>query len=80
MYSSIEILFYFENCSDQMWEKIVLVIEKNICKFEAEGQKLATFLKSLVQFFEQWNVRSILETEYFFNFLREVPIMLEFQI
>ena len=35
-----------------MWEKIVLVIEKNLkkLKFEAEGREFAKILRSLEQF------------------------------
>ena len=28
-----------------MWEKIVLVIKKNFCKFEVEGQEFVMFLR-----------------------------------
>ena len=39
---SPEIAFCYQICSDLLWEKIVLVIEKNF-KFEAEGQELQKF-------------------------------------
>ena len=42
--------FFFKNCSDQLSEKIVLVIEKNYGEFEAEGQEFANILRSLEQF------------------------------
>ena len=32
-------VFCFENCSDLLWEQIVLVIENKFCTFEAEGQE-----------------------------------------
>ena len=32
------IVFCYQNCSDLLWEKIVLEIEKKILKFEAEGR------------------------------------------
>ena len=35
--SFIEMVFCYRICSDLLWEKIVLVIEKNL-KFEAEGR------------------------------------------
>ena len=44
-----EMVFCYQNCSDLLWEKIVLVIEKN---FEAEGREFAKFLRSLEQFIQ----------------------------
>ena len=43
-------VFCYQNCSDLLWEKIVLVIEKKLLKFVAEGQEFAKFLRSLKQF------------------------------
>ena len=45
-----EMVFCYPNCSDLLWEKIVLVIEKNFLKFEAEGREFAKILRSLEQF------------------------------
>ena len=44
-----EMVFCYQNCSDLVWEKIVLVIEKN---FEIRGWKprICKFLRSLEQF------------------------------
>ena len=42
-------VFHYQNCSDLLLEKIVLVIEKKV-KFKAEGQEFAKFLRSLEQF------------------------------
>ena len=36
-------------------KKIVLLIEKNVCKFEAEGREFAIFLRSLEQFIQTVN-------------------------
>ena len=44
-----ERVFCYQNCSDLLWEEIVLVIGKKI-KFEAEGQEFANILRSLEQF------------------------------
>ena len=44
-------VFCYQNCSDLLTESIVLVIEKNLLKFEAEGQEFAKILRSLEQFF-----------------------------
>ena len=45
-------VFCYQNCSDLLWEKIVLVIEKKLLKFEAEGREFAKFLRSLEQFIQ----------------------------
>ena len=45
-------VFCSQICSDLLWEEIVLVIEKKILKFEAEGGEFAKFLRSLEQFME----------------------------
>ena len=37
-------------CSDLLWEKIILVIEKKLLTFETEGWEFAKFLRSLEQF------------------------------
>ena len=42
-------VFCYQNCSDLLWEKIVLVIEKN---FEAEGREFEIFLRSLEHFIQ----------------------------
>ena len=33
-------VFCYQNCSDILWERIVLVIEKNFWQFANEGRKL----------------------------------------
>ena len=43
-------VFCYQNCSDLLTESIVLVIEKNLLKFEAEGREFAKILRSLEQF------------------------------
>ena len=45
-------IFCYQNGSDLLWEKIVLVIEKKLFKFEAEGREFAKFLRSLEQFIQ----------------------------
>ena len=42
----------YNNCSDLQWEKIVLVIEKKLLKFKAEGREFAKCLRSLEQFIQ----------------------------
>ena len=43
MQEKLKMVFCYQNCSDLLREKIVLVIEKKM-KFEAEGQEFANFL------------------------------------
>ena len=50
--AKMEMVFCYQNCSDLLWEKNVIVIEKNILKFEAEGWEFANILRSLEQFIE----------------------------
>ena len=45
-----KMVFFYQNCSDILWEKIVLGIEKKKLKFEAEGQEFAKNSRSLEQF------------------------------
>ena len=40
-------VFCYQNCSDLLWEKIVLMTEKNFWKSEVEGQEFAKLLRSL---------------------------------
>ena len=42
----------YQKCYDPLWEKNVLVIEKKLLKFEAEGRGFANFLRSLEQFIQ----------------------------
>ena len=43
-------VFCYQNCSDLLWEKIVLVIKKNF--FEAEHREFAKILRQLEQFIQ----------------------------
>ena len=44
--------YFVSKISDLLREKIVLVIEKKLLKFEAEGREFAKFLRSLEQFIQ----------------------------
>ena len=48
-----EIVFCYQNCSDLLWQKIVLVIQKKLLKSEAEGWEFSNFLRSLEQFLQK---------------------------
>ena len=50
----------FENCSDLLWQKIVVVNEKNFWKFEAEGQEFDFF-------WENHNVQTVKGQNKFWN-------------
>ena len=43
----------YQNCSDLLWEKIVLVIEKNFFNLRLKVKKFAKFLRSLEQFIQK---------------------------
>ena len=43
-------VFCYQNCSDLLREKIVLVIEKKLLKFEAKGREFAKIWILLEQF------------------------------
>ena len=54
-----KIVFYYQNCSDQLWEKIVLVIEKNFWNSRLKAENLQKFWDHLNDLFKQWKVRTI---------------------
>ena len=39
--------FGYQNCSDLLWEKHVLVIEEKMLKFKAEGRELEQFFQTV---------------------------------
>ena len=45
-------VFCYQNCSDLLSEKNVLVIEKKLLKFKAEDREFAKFLRSREQFIQ----------------------------
>ena len=73
---AVRIWYCYQNCSDLLWEKNVLVIEKKLLKFEAEDREFAKFLRSLeiIRTIYSNSVRSepFLVTECFFNLFLEV--------
>ena len=66
-------VFYSENCSDLMPEKLFLGLRKTL-KIWGVGRGFAKMLRSLEQFIHTTKVRTIFETYYFLNLLQEVPI------
>ena len=65
---SREMVFCYQNCSDLVWEKIVLVIEKNFWNSRLKAEKLQNFWDHLNDLFKQWKVR----TECFLNLFLEI--------
>ena len=47
-----KMVFCYQKCLGILWENIVLVIEKKLLKFEAEGREFAKILRSLEQFIQ----------------------------
>ena len=50
VWQDAKMVFCYQKWSDLLPEKIVLVIEKNFLKFEAEGPEFAKILRSLEKF------------------------------
>ena len=62
-------IFCYQNFSDLLWEKIVLVTEKN---FEAEGREFANFLGSLEWFIQTAKSQNNVWNKMFFNLFLKV--------
>ena len=52
-------VFCYQNCFDLLWEKIVLVIEKNFWNSRLKAKNLKHFWDHLNNLFKQWKVRTI---------------------
>ena len=52
-------VFYYQNCSDLLWEKIILVIEKNFWNSRMKAENLQNFWDHQNNLFKQWKVRTI---------------------
>ena len=59
--------FSFQNCSDLLWEKYILVIEKNFWKLRLKAENLENFWDPWNNLFYQWKFRTIFEKECFFT-------------
>ena len=71
-----QMVFYYQNCSDLLWEKIVLVIEKFFWNLRLNAENLQIFWDHL----NDWTICSnserseqFLVKECFFTFFLEVP-------
>ena len=54
-----KMVFCYQNCSDLLWEKIVLVIEKKFWNSRLKAENLQKFWDHLNNLFKQWKVRTI---------------------
>ena len=54
-----EMGFCFQNCSGLLWEKIVLVIEKNFWNSRRKAENFQKIWDYLNNLFKQWKVRTI---------------------
>ena len=56
----------YQNCSDLLWEKIVLVIEKNFWNSRLKAENLQNFWDHLNNLFKLWNVKTIFDNRMLF--------------
>ena len=54
-----EMVFFYQNCSYLLREKIVLVIEKNVWNSRLKAENLQNFWDRMNNLFKQWKVRTI---------------------
>ena len=57
--TSNPMVFCYQNCTDLLWEKNVLVIEKNFRNSRLKAMDFQTFWDHLNNSFKQWNVRTM---------------------
>ena len=62
-------VFCFQNCSDLLLEKVVLVIEKKKLTLRLKAENLQNSWDHQNNLFEQWKVRTSFETEDFFKLI-----------
>ena len=68
-----EMVFCYQNCSDLLWEKIDLVIEKNFWNRRLKAKNLQKFWDHYNNLFQLCSEKSeqFLVTEYFFDLFQE---------
>ena len=54
-----KMVFCYQNCSDLLWEKIVLVIQKNFWNSRLKAEDSKFVWNHLNNLFKQWKVRTI---------------------
>ena len=77
---SSEMVFCYSNCSDLLWEKIVLVIEKNFwnSRLKAENFQKVLLINYVLQFINVWIVYWILHISWqsIFGWLKRVHLFI----
>ena len=63
------LVFCYQNCSDSMWEKNVLMIEKNFWNLRLKAKNLQNFWDHLNNLFKLWKVRTISGKGSFTNYV-----------
>ena len=58
-WTSRKMVFCYQNCSNLLWEKNVLVIEKNFWNSRLKAENFQNFRDHLNNLFKQWKVRTI---------------------
>ena len=67
-----KLIFCYQNCSDLLWEKNVLVIEKNFWNSMLKAKNFQIFWDHLNNLFKQWMVRTISGNRMLSNLFLEV--------
>ena len=62
----IEMVFCYQSCSDLLWEKNVLVIEKKVWNSRLKADNLKKFWDHWNNLFKQWKIRTIFGNWIFF--------------
>ena len=70
----MEMVFCYQNCSDILWEKIVLQIKIFFWKFEAKGPEFTKKKRPLEEFIQTDKGQKKFASRTLFNLLFEVPI------
>ena len=65
-------VFCYQNCSDLLREKIVLVIEKKFWNSWLKAENLQNFWDHLNNLFKQWKVRTISGKGLFNNYVEKL--------
>ena len=66
-------VFCYQNCSDLLWEKIVLVIEKNFWNSRLKAKNLQNLWDHSNNLFKQWKVKTVFETILFSTYSKRFP-------
>ena len=68
----LSMVLCYQNCSNLLWEKNVLVIEKNFWNSRLKAKNFQNLWDHSNNLFKQWKVRTIFGNRIFFNLFLEV--------